>query len=97
VSAYQLTPSQMKRQLPADHHRKVDAAMAQPGMGVALYSDGDEVMLCSCGVRGADIPGRFPASMWGTLSLHRCVGLCLPRGGAAALLQLAATGLAARL
>jgi hypothetical protein len=59
----------MKRQVPADHHRKIDAAMAQPGMGVALYSDGDEVMLCSYGVRGADMPGRFPASMWGTLSL----------------------------
>jgi hypothetical protein len=59
----------MKAQLPADHHRKIDDALAEPGMGIAVYSDGIDMMLCSYGVRGADMPGRYPASMWGTLSL----------------------------
>jgi hypothetical protein len=70
MTAPQLTPSQMRQQLPAQHRGKVDAALAEPGVGLALYSDGVERHLCTYGVRGADMPGRFPASMWGTLSLQ---------------------------
>jgi hypothetical protein len=80
VTALPLSPSELKRRLPAELRGKVNQALSQPGMGVALFSDGLERMVCTYGVPRAELPSTYPPANYGTLAL---AGYCpaQPGGG----------------
>jgi hypothetical protein len=46
----------------------IDVILSTPGMGAALFGDGDTKVVCSYGNWKADIPGQVPGN-YGTLSL----------------------------
>jgi hypothetical protein len=59
--------------------RKIDAVLAQPGQGAALYTspDGATTLTVSFGNRHADIGSRFPPASYGEFALR---GFCPPVG-----------------
>jgi hypothetical protein len=59
----------MRQRVPAGYQQKVDAALAEPGCSLAIYSDGNERVLVTYGIPGADVPSRMPPANWGTLFL----------------------------
>jgi hypothetical protein len=69
VTGREVTPAQLKRRLPAEQQREVDAALTA-GMGCALYVEdvvGGAVVLVTYNGREANIPGPFPPATngWG--------------------------------
>jgi hypothetical protein len=69
-----LSPSAMKKRVPEEGKRKVDASL-EAGLGVALYRDGNNDWLVNYG-RGGDIPTSNPPS---SLSSARLIAYCVPQ------------------
>jgi hypothetical protein len=69
VNANHVTPNQLRRVPGVDANRAV-AILKEPGLGVAVYSDGTNTMTMSYGTYKAQLASRFPPANCGELTLR---------------------------
>jgi hypothetical protein len=70
MNTNQVPPSQLRRMCRAEDRSQVDAILAQPGMGAALYQDSSgNRLLMSYGTYKAQLPSRYCPGSVGDMAL----------------------------
>jgi hypothetical protein len=90
MNTNQVPPSQLRRMCSAEDRSRVDAILAQPGMGCAIYEDSSgNRLLMSYGTYKAQLPSRYCPGNVGDMSLRAYTPA---KGGEAAMVSPAKIG-----